>query len=118
MKYDLGWHYVGEEGEPAFENGCDNVAGVASNVRFMKGADGVVRIEGGFNSSPQDFGQSIFTLPEGYRPEYQITLVYDFSGSPYRCIIMPDGRVLPYKNVGNCVLSFFVGPVLGLVISE
>ena len=79
------WHYVGEAGEPAFENGWENVPG-DTNLAFSSqlrrhackvvGGDqigscrirepGVVDLHGVVQSGTP--GAAIFTLPEGYRP--------------------------------------------------
>ena len=59
------WHYVGEAGEPAFENGWENVPG-DTNLAFRIREPGVVDLHGAVQSGTP--GAAIFTLPEGYRP--------------------------------------------------
>ena len=59
------WHYVGEAGEPAFENGWENVPG-DTNLAFRIRETGVVDLHGAVQSGTP--GSTIFTLPEGYRP--------------------------------------------------
>lgn len=59
------WHYVGEAGEPAFQNSWAN-AGVDMNLAFRMRETGIIDIQGDIDS-----GTSlavIFTLPVGYRP--------------------------------------------------
>lgn len=60
-----GWHYVGEAGEPAFENSWANVSGGVA-LAFRIRESGVVDIHGGADSGTP--GSTIFTLPTGYRP--------------------------------------------------
>jgi len=72
MSYDTEWHYVGEAGEPAFENGWANWKDVQPqltepNLRFMKGSDGIIKIQG-LPFSQTSNNSQIFTLPEDYRP--------------------------------------------------
>lgn len=58
------WHYVGEAGEPAFENDWANASGLtaaACRIRESGIVDVHFAVSGG--TSP-----AIFTLPEGYRP--------------------------------------------------
>ena len=58
------WHYVGDTGEPAFQNGWANVAN-APKLAFRQREAGVVDIQGTIDSGTNVI---VFTLPEGYRP--------------------------------------------------
>jgi len=66
MSYDIEWHYVGEPGEPVFKGNWCNY-NTTEKLRFMKGADGIVKVEGIPKEDNSNNG-TIFTLPEGYRP--------------------------------------------------
>lgn len=58
------WHYVGESGEPAFENSWANASGLTAAAFRIREA-GVVDL----HFAVQDgTSPKIFTLPEGYRP--------------------------------------------------
>lgn len=58
------WHYVGETGEPAFENDWVNASGwPATAFRFREA--GIVDVHFGVQDGT---AQTVFTLPEGYRP--------------------------------------------------
>lgn len=58
------WHYVGQAGEPAFENSW--AAATGSYLAFRIRESGVVDIQGHVDSGTK--GTTIFTLPTGYRP--------------------------------------------------
>lgn len=58
------WHYVGEAGEPAFENSWANVS-TAPKLAFRLREAGVVDIQGTIEDGTST---TVFTLPEGYRP--------------------------------------------------
>lgn len=59
------WHYVGEAGEPAFENSWANVSGLPAMAYRIREA-GVVDIVGVVDTGSST--TSIFTLPADYRP--------------------------------------------------
>ena len=71
------WHYVGDTGEPAFQNSWGNYG---ENLAYRLREDGVVDIQG-YISHPTGASSSsnvVFTLPVGYRPSstasYTITV--------------------------------------------
>lgn len=61
------WHYVGEAGEPAFENSWANLGGGGTKMAFRIREAGVVDLAGIIDASAAS-GTVIFTLPVGYRP--------------------------------------------------
>ncbi len=61
-----GWHYVGESGEPAFENSWQNSSSDLPNLAFRIREAGIVDIYGVVNNGAS--GSTVFTLPAGYRP--------------------------------------------------
>lgn len=63
------WHIVDDPGEPPFENGWGNVGGSEAPVSFAKDCDGWIHIRGGFEGGVAS--TVVFTLPVGYRPDYQ-----------------------------------------------
>lgn len=70
-------HYVGQidYGEPAFQNNWENFGTDASytydDVKFYKDPDGFVHLSGIVkNTSGSAYNTTIFTLPDGYRPDY------------------------------------------------
>ena len=63
-------HYVGNAGEPPFQNGWSNFASDPRKLRFRKDPLGKVRISGLVASGT--VGQPVFTLPVGYRPPVAI----------------------------------------------
>lgn len=75
------WHYVGEAGEPAFENSWANSGVVAVlPLSFRIRESGIVDIHGKVDGGTA--GSTIFTLPEGYRPNHTSwAVVYGDAGS-------------------------------------
>lgn len=61
------WHEVGSVGEPAFANSWVNYGGTNSTAAFMKDSMGFVHIKGTVKNGTE--GESVFTLPVGYRPD-------------------------------------------------
>ena len=106
------WHYVGESGEPSFENSWVNYdTATFAAARFIKDASGVVHIEGLVKSGTVP--ETIFTLPEGYRPTQENLLTVQQSNTGVaRLDILPEGDV--YANTGgngwfSIHVSFYVG---------
>lgn len=59
-------HFVGADGEPAFENGYKNTGDVFQHLSFYKDPLGIVHVQGTIESgSPES---TVFALPTGYRP--------------------------------------------------
>ncbi len=110
MSYDTEWHFVGEVGEPAFENGAYTYS--LKPLRFIKTSNGVVRIEGFVSIYPETyFSQSCFTLPEGYRPVEGALKLQDFHGTNSDYVdINTAGEVSPNWLNAEINVSFFVGP--------
>lgn len=92
------WHVVGTAGEPTFASGWG--AQDADGVRFRKAADGMVDVFG--RASRTTGSGTLFTLPAGYRPSFEIRNVAQ-SGSantPYNLSIQTDGQVV-LNSVGS-----------------
>lgn len=115
-----GWHYVGEAGEPAFENDWVNVSGwPATAFRFREA--GIVDVHFGVSDGTS---QTVFTLPEGYRPSDDtmvsgLTVLYaalspatDVNGGAVR--VETDGTVsltaVETVVLGGAVGFFFLDP--------
>lgn len=102
------WHYIGEAGEPAFLNSW--VAFNSDGVKFIKDAAGVVHIQGrAKNGSPT---ADIFTLPKGYRPEFDLHFATETAAAIGEIHVHPDGDI--HHNAGattdfSLCISFFVG---------
>ena len=58
------WHYVGEAGEPAFENSWVGISGRPKPAFRIREA-GIIDLQGVVTGGS---AATIFTLPEGYRP--------------------------------------------------
>lgn len=112
------WHYVGEAGEPAFENGWANVSGEPKTA-FRIRESGVVDIHLTVDSGTP--GATIFTLPVGYRPSHNTHM----QGTGYSSLspvtptsggfgVLSDGRVIDGSAVSGILLTcadqFFLNP--------
>lgn len=107
-----GWHYVGETGEPEFENSWDNLGFGQTELAFRKIGNvvylaGVVWEGGGAFST-----DTIFTLPSGYRPAsacQAAALASDFSGNTVfaGAIVGTDGTVSPSVNPGDGTYAIY-----------
>lgn len=60
------WHYIGTNGEPAFESPWANFGFGYQNLRYKKDLHYYLMIDGAINGGVT--GSIIFTLPSGYRP--------------------------------------------------
>jgi hypothetical protein len=102
------WHVVGESGEPAFQNGWTNEPGY-HEAAFLRDPMGFVHIRGVVQSGTDN--ATIFTLPEGYRPnKFMYFAVLDSAG--FSAIeVGDDGNVRPTTGASagtfiNVNLSF------------
>ncbi len=85
------WREVGAGGEPAFENSWVNYGGVWDTAAFYKDAAGIVHIKGFVKSGT--IGQSVFTLPVGYRPKQGLIFPVIANDAIGVLVIEEDGRV-------------------------
>lgn len=95
------WHYVGEAGEPAFQNSWANVS-TTTKMAFRIREAGVVDIYGHVSGGTSAPATVVFTLPAGYRPSAEIsTSIFGLAGSPATTAvpvlltIATDGTVKP-----------------------
>ena len=102
------WHYVGDPGEPPFENSWTNFDAAATRrARFRKDPlTGMVIVAGLIKSGTA--GTVAFTFPVGYRPS--LTAVGDnlievwvisVSNGTADCYIGPDGTLKPTLAVAG-----------------
>ena len=91
---DGAWHYVGDPGEPAFENSWANAGGADAPVSYIKTMNGWVHIRGAFIGGAQN--TVVFTLPVGYRPAYQQEMVIPTTAATNyaTCVVGTNGSVL------------------------
>lgn len=95
-----GWHYVGDEEDPiapAFENGW-GLEGYTTGLAFRLREPGLVDLFGIVKNSSASI-DTIFTLPEGYRPTFTAILpaVGNASSSSVSAASV-SGNVLVYSN--------------------
>jgi hypothetical protein len=120
------WHEVGAAGEPSLGSGwshyTDSFPNTSYRLGFFKDTDfkdtggGFVRLRGAVRGVPPT-SDTIFTLPEGYRPEqrefqdclayWQVVGAVQLNVSPFMVRIEPSGQVhLP--NAGAGEIHYFV----------
>lgn len=99
------WHYVGEAGQPSFENSWVNFGSGNQVARFIKDASGVVHIQGVVkNAVPANV---IFTLPSAYRPDNYLHLsIAGKTGLAGVIGIENDGEIsYVYGTTANAIFS-------------
>lgn len=92
------WHYVGESGEPAFENDWANVS-TLPKLAFRLRASGIVDIQGTIENGTSF---TVFTLPEGYRPS-------TVTGASISAFVTGTGRV-------SCLVSIQTSGYVSLFV--
>lgn len=94
------WHYVGEAGEPAFENEWVNAA-ADSHLAFRIREAGIVDVQGYIenDNAPSDPSTpTIFVLPTGYRPATDT-----YNGSAV--VLVGGGTTTGYTSIPLAVTS-------------
>lgn len=105
LRGDERWIYVGTIGQdgvdslltpdsPPFVPPWTNSLGVDAPVSFRRTLNGWVHIRGGFYGGLD--GTVVFTLPEGFRPEYQQQMVIATGAVDHyaTCIVATNGDVV------------------------
>lgn len=102
------WREVGSADNPSFESSWVNFGSVYNTAAFYKDMQGVVHLKGLVKNGTVGSAETVFTLPEGYRPpaRYLFDAVSESGGSVIqsRIDIGTDGRIIPVVG-GNTFLS-------------
>ena len=94
--------YVGQSGQPAFQNGWGNWQHGQATVAFYKDPFGIVHLEGMLTGGAVN--TTAFTLPSGYIPSAVRTFVTYSDGWTVALIsINPNGTVVPGNGNGNTI---------------
>jgi hypothetical protein len=110
------WHYVDTTGEPAFENGWENVPSWTA-LAFKTMATGKVALEGIVGNGASD--DTIFTLPAEYRPSQNTYFVAVAVGTDYYPVfvsVLTTGAVSVGFTAGDIVIlsgEFWLDPPEG-----
>lgn len=106
------WHYVGESGEPAFENDWEN-SPTQPALAFRVREAGIVDVQGSIINlvDPTD---TVFTLPAGYRPSSQTFIIAAgvvgaTTTVPFVVSIGTDGVLVPQGANPSVVAVIIVG---------
>jgi hypothetical protein len=85
---------VGASGQPQFQNDWENAGSPFRTAAFYKDPWGVVHIRGAVDGGLT--GETVFTLPPGYRPSGIVRLPAACGGAEESSLlIMPNGTVTP-----------------------
>ncbi len=87
INYDITWS------TPTFTNGWVNFGGTEAVARYHKDALGYVHIEGLIKSGTMN--NVAFTLPTGYRPEYNLNIITVSNDAFAKLQITSGGAVIP-----------------------
>lgn len=90
-------NFVGNAGQPAFQNGWTNYGGNFGPVGFSRGIDGTVCLQGVAKSGTISSTAAMFTLPAGYCPAAELILAVSASGLA-RLDVTPAGNVIAYSG--------------------
>ena len=102
------WHYVGATNDFGvdFENSWANQGGGATPARFYKDKFNRVYVEGIMDTGAT--GNTAFTLPVGYRPDYEHYYIVNNNnagpgpgGASVRLSVDTDGSVVPRFSAGT-----------------
>ena len=100
------WREIGTTGNPAFQNSWANVGGATPPAGFYIDPYQVVHLRGNIDTGTS--GTVAFTLPTGYRPEYNtFRIAYNDNGGPgpggaaVSIQIQADGDVIPTFGAGT-----------------
>lgn len=104
---DSGWI------EPTLDSPYTNYGGVFGNVEYRK-INNIVNIQGLINANSAANGDTIFTLPSGYRPKKALIFIVQNGNSATARIDITLEGIVKVNNFGNnttwvsVVLSFMV----------
>lgn len=93
-------HVVGATGEPALTNAWVQVT--SQPARFYKDAFGIVRMAGALQSGT--IAQTMFTLPPGYRPPYQLIFPVRAGGSTVGTVIVNTDGTIKHETGTNTLI--------------
>lgn len=96
------WHTVGSAGQPAYQNSWVSYGSGWNAARFYKDSLGVVHLSGLVKNG--SLGNTIFTLPVGYRPATQIMFSQIDNGGVARVDVGAGGNITSFGS-GNGYLT-------------
>jgi len=100
-------HFVGAPGEPPFESGFEDGAGLA-RLGFYKDGQCVVHFVG--DAKGASSGSRVFTLPEADRPAEESLAAVGVGGPNVGDVeLHPDGLVIPFSGGSGTQVYGFAG---------
>lgn len=106
LEDDVVIHYIGETGEPAYQNSWTNYNSPWSKNSFIKTADNIVTINMMAKSGTNN--ATIFTLPVGYRPDRQISCVGRTPSEALLIDVSTNGQVKSEGATNNQWITFCI----------
>ena len=105
--------FIGEKGNPDFQNGWVNHSTAYKHASFVKTNDGIVYLSGVIKGGATNINKTIFVLPIGYRPSKTNIFATLSNEKICRIDIHPNGAVVVKKGVSKkwltlCGISFKV----------
>lgn len=91
------WHEIGASAEPGFENSWVNYGGTWATAAFRRDGLGNVWIKGFVKNGT--VGQTVFTLPAGYRPAQGLHLATISNDAIGKLQVLANGTVV--ATIGN-----------------
>ncbi len=89
---------------PTFSANWSNVGGVYQTAQYYIDSTGIVHLEGSIKKSIAGVaGETIFTLPVGYRPSAQLSFPVDANGAYGKIDVKANGTVV--YQVGTATVS-------------
>lgn len=99
-------HFVGDSGQPGFENGASNFPGAEGinfgRASFYKDHEGIVHLEGVVATGS---GSVIFTLPSGFRPPSGTVRLFNIGEESYPVYIFGSNSNVAGTDVSGKVLA-------------
>ena len=111
------WHYVGEPGEPAFENGWGNTQNVSTfphrRCSFKKLPNGLVILRGEVGGGT--IQENVFTLPPEYRSAGRVSATSGGYGiTSYKWFVDVHGGVQPHGWINDSGAGYYLNGIIFL----
>ncbi len=91
---------------PTLSANWSNVGGAYQTVRYYKDPTGIVYLEGSIKKASAGIaGETIFTLPAGYRPLAQLSFPVDANGTYGKIDVKADGTVIYQAGTATVSMS-------------
>ena len=91
---------------PTFSANWSNVGGAYQTAQYYIDSNGIVHLEGSIKKASAGVaGETIFTLPTGYRPSAQLSFPVDANGAYGKIDVKADGTVVYQAGTATVSMS-------------